>query len=135
MDTPEVALGVAIANALETQFFNPATLGGYLANQPLYTSDRLMELVAWIIEKQAQRHLLDKNTTSEGLWFAGELDKAVNQLQVDYVFDSLRLPNDNRNKKFIDSLPEPSGKGYEYDYLNQGRSSLPDAVAVLGDFL
>jgi len=131
MDTPEVKLSIEIANALEMQFFNPATVGGYLANQPIYTSDRLMELVAWVIEKMAQRNKAEQNTTSEGLWLAGELDKMMDKFQKEYVFDNLKLPRDSRNKEFIDSLPEPISKPYTYDYLNQGRSSLHDVTAVL----
>lgn len=92
METPERKLGIDIANAVETHWFNPATVGGYLAEQPHYTSDRIMELVLWVIEKQAQRHKAEQNSTSEGLWLANELDKVIDTYKKNFVFDNLKLP-------------------------------------------
>jgi hypothetical protein len=93
--TPEQKLADQIANAVEDHYFNPASIGRMLANQPTYTIDRIMELVLWIIEKQAKRHEveLEKNgTTSESLWLAHELDKLIDNYKKEYIFDNIKIP-------------------------------------------
>jgi hypothetical protein len=56
MKTKEQQIGELLANSVEDHFFNPAALGRYLAEQPIYTLDRIVEVVAWIVEKQAERY-------------------------------------------------------------------------------
>ncbi len=93
--TPEQKLADQIANAVEDHYFNSASIGRMLAEQPAYTTDRIMELVLWIIEKQAKRHELrleKSGATSESLWLAYELDKVINQYKMDYVFDNIKIP-------------------------------------------
>jgi hypothetical protein len=92
--TPEMKLAEQIANAVEDHYFNPATIGRMLADQPIYTTDRIMELVLWIIEKQARRHEVEslKGGTSESLWLANELDKVIDQYKETYVFDHIKIP-------------------------------------------
>ncbi len=48
MKNKEQQIGELLANSVEDHFFNPAALGRYLADQPLYTIARIMEVVAWI---------------------------------------------------------------------------------------
>lgn len=93
--TPEQKLADQIANAVEDHYFNPATIGRMLANQPAYTTDRIMELVLWIIEKQAKRHEVELErggATSESLWLANQLDKVIDKYKKQYIFDNIKIP-------------------------------------------
>jgi len=54
MASKEIKVGELLANSVEDHFFNPATLGYYLSQQPNWTIDRVMEVVCWIIEKNAR---------------------------------------------------------------------------------
>jgi len=94
MATPEQKLADQIANAVEDHYFNPAVIGRMLANQPIYTTDRIMELVLWIIEKQARRHEVEslKGGTSESLWLAHQLDTIIDKYKSTYVFDNIKIP-------------------------------------------
>ena len=92
MASKEIKVGELIANSVEDHYFNPATVGRYLAEQPYYTTDRVMELVLWVIEKQARRHDSENNQTSEGLWLAAELDKVVDKYKKKYKFENIHLP-------------------------------------------
>ena len=49
MKSVEQKLADDLANAVESHWFNPAIIGRLLANQPIYTTDRVMEMVAQII--------------------------------------------------------------------------------------
>ena len=53
MPSKEIKVGELLANSVEDYWFNPATLGHYLSQQPNWTIDRVMEVVCWIIEKNA----------------------------------------------------------------------------------
>lgn len=90
----ETKMGELIANSVEDHFFNPAMVGYYLANQPFYTLDRVMELVAWIIEKQARKHeeYQEQGRTTEGLWLAKELDNVIDKYKAKYKFENIKLP-------------------------------------------
>jgi len=94
MSSKELKVGEAIANAVEDHWFNPATIGRYLADQPYYTIDRILEMVTWIIEKQARRHELElvAGDSSEGLFLAYEIDKHIDKLKKQYVLDNVKLP-------------------------------------------
>ena len=90
----ETKLGEQISNLVEDHFFNPAQVGYYISQQPTYTVDRIMELIAWVIEKQARRYERDAGNTpvSEGLWLAAELDKVVDNYKAKYKFEHIKLP-------------------------------------------
>jgi hypothetical protein len=96
MNTKEGKVAEAIANAIEDHYFNPASVARYLSDQPHYTIDRVMELVVWIIEKEARKHEADwkHGTTSEGLFLAKELDLFVNKLTKKYDWKNLKLPQE-----------------------------------------
>ena len=53
-----------------------------------------MEMVAWIIEKQARRYddVVKSGVYSEGLWLAAELDKVVDNYKTKYKFEHIKLP-------------------------------------------
>lgn len=97
MMTPEQKLADQIANAVESHWFNPAVIGRMLANQPIYTLDKVMEMVAQIVRTQAQRADDESRNgrTSEGLFLAQELNKQIELLQHRYTFNTLKLPSRN----------------------------------------
>jgi hypothetical protein len=94
MKSKEQNVADVIANATEDHWFNPATVARYLSDQPHYTIDRVMELIAWVIEKEARRHEEDwkHGKSSEGLFLAKELDKKIEELAKQYKWENLKLP-------------------------------------------
>ena len=82
----------------ENHFFNPAIFGRGLADQPIYTTDRIMEMVAQIISHQAKRHKTEATNgrTSEGLFLAKELDRMLKHLTDTYKWNNLKLPQSNK---------------------------------------
>jgi hypothetical protein len=78
----------------ENHFFNPAIFGRVLSDQPLYTTDRIMEMVAQIISYQAKRYKTEATNgrTSEGLFLAKELDRMLIHLTDTYKWQNLKLP-------------------------------------------
>ena len=68
-----------VAN-LEHYWFNPALFANIIVNNnPLYTQDRLMELVKWVIKYQAKRFNdeWEHGQTSEGLMMASHLAEVI----------------------------------------------------------
>jgi hypothetical protein len=95
MQSKEHKVGELLANSLEDHFFNPAALGRYLAEQPIYTLDRIVEVVAWVIEKQARRYEREYNnggTVSEGLAVSYKLDQVIDKIKLKNNFDHIKLP-------------------------------------------
>ena len=94
MKTTETKLADQIANATEDHWFNPAVIGRLLANQPIYTLDRIMEMVAQIIRAQEIRHDVEwqNGRTSEGLFLAKELNKTVKLVAKKYKLENIKLP-------------------------------------------
>ena len=94
MASKEQKIGELLSNSVEDHFFNPAMVGHYISQQPYYTMDRVMELVAWIIEKQARRQddAIKGGVYSEGLWLASELDKVIDKYKAKYKFEHIKLP-------------------------------------------
>jgi len=95
MQSKEHKIGELLANSVEDHFFNPAALGRYLAEQPIYTLDRIVEVVAWVIEKQARRYereYQNNGTVSEGLAVSYKLDQVIDKIKLKNNFDHIRLP-------------------------------------------
>ena len=94
MKTPEQKVAEQIATLSENHWFNAATMGRYLSDQPIYTLDRIMELVAMIIHYQDLRHTTEGTAgrTSEGLFLANELNKTIKETKTKYKFNNLALP-------------------------------------------
>jgi hypothetical protein len=98
--TPEIKTAQDIANLAEDHWFNPAIMARYLIDQPYYTTDRIMELVAQIIKWGGRRHedeltpsgIYESNTSSEGLFLANELSKTLDKLNKIYVWENIKLP-------------------------------------------
>lgn len=94
MASKEIKVGELLANSVEDHFFNPATLGHYLSNQPHWTIDRIMEVVCWIIEKNARIYeaKAGHQEISEGLALAYKLDELVDRIKEANNFKHIKLP-------------------------------------------
>jgi len=95
MKSKEQQIGELLANSVEDHFFNPAALGRYLAEQPIYTLDRIVEVVAWILEKQARRYereMTEGGTVSEGLALSYKLDTLIDKIKINNNFNNVKLP-------------------------------------------
>lgn len=90
----EIKIANAIADLTENHWFNPAVLGRMLADQPIYTVDRVMEMVAQILHYQNQKYEAENQNgrTSEGLFLAKELNNQLKIAKTKYKFNNLSLP-------------------------------------------
>ena len=123
MKTKEEQIGELLANSVEDHFFNPAALGRYLAEQPIYTLDRIMEVVAWVIEKQARRYDREVETggmVSEGLAIAHKLDMVIDKIKITNDLKNIKLPITPKERaEFIKSLPKEQEQSYRYSWLHE----------------
>lgn len=123
MKNKEQQIGELLANSVEDHFFNPAALGRYLAEQPTYTIDRVIEVVAWIIEKQARRYereIENGGMISEGLALAYKLDEVIDKIKDKNTFEHVKLPITNgERKQLIANLPKPKETNYRYSWLHE----------------
>ena len=123
MKNKEQQIGELLANSVEDHFFNPAALGRYLAEQPTYTIDRVMEVVAWIVEKQAERYrreVANNGTVCEGLIIANMLDKVIDKIKVSNDLKSVQLPITPKERgEFVKSLPNVEETNYRYSWLHE----------------
>jgi uncharacterized membrane-anchored protein YjiN (DUF445 family) len=138
MKTKEHQIGELLANSVEDHFFNPAALGRYLAEQPIYTIDRIVEVVAWIIEKQAERYrreVANDGTVCEGLIIANHLDKVIDKIKITNELKSVQLPITPKERgEFVKSLPEVKEQSYKYSWLhetNNGSNATINVTPVL----
>lgn len=94
MASKEIKVGELLANSVEDHYFNPATLGYYLSQQPNWTIDRVMEVVLWIIEKNARVYedRAGNQMVSEGLILAYKLDQIVDRIKEANKFEHIKLP-------------------------------------------
>jgi len=123
MKTKEQQIAELLCNYSEDHFFNPASLGGFLADQPTYTLDRIMEVVAWVIEKQARRYereVENGGMVSEGLAIAYKLDQVIDKIKDKNTFNNVKLPITNQERKaIIDRLPKEKTGDYKYSWLHE----------------
>jgi hypothetical protein len=123
MKTKEEQIGELLANSLEDHFFNPAALGRYLADQPTYTIDRIMEVVAWVIEKQARRYdreVETNGTISEGLAIASKLDLVIDKIKEQNELKSVKLPITTKERRaIVKALPKAPEQSYRYSWLHE----------------
>jgi len=124
--TPEIKVAEQITNLTENHWFNPAVMGRYLADQPFYTTDRIMELVIQIIHWQGKRHideldgergLYNSGETSEGLFLANELSKHIDKLKQAYVWENIQMPVNPA--EVIKNLPKVETQSYRYSWLHE----------------
>ncbi len=118
MKSKELKLVDDLTNASDDRWFNPVIMGIALSNQPLYTVDRIMELVANIVRHNSMRYKTEweNGNTSEGLFLAKELNDKIVELIKQYRFDNLSLPKNP--KKVIADLPEPATV-QKYSWLHE----------------
>ena len=92
--SPEIKVAEQLTNLMDDHWFNPTIFGRYLAEQPLYTIDRVMEMVVSIISEQAKTYVLHltKGETTEGLLLANELNECIKAYQEDTIITNLKLP-------------------------------------------
>jgi hypothetical protein len=92
--TQETKLAEQLTNLMDDHWFNPTIFGRYLAEQPLYTIDRVMEMIASVISEQAKTYVLHKfrGETTEGLLLANELNECIKAYQEVNVISNLKLP-------------------------------------------
>ena len=92
--TPEIKVAEELTNLMDDHWFNPTIFGRYLAEQPLYTIDRVMEMVASVISEQAKVYELLRlqGSSSEGLLLANELNECIKAYQESNVISNLKLP-------------------------------------------
>lgn len=75
---PEQKLAEHIAESLDNVWFNPAIAANLLVNQyPLYTQDRLIDLIGEIVRQQSERfeQEWEGGQTSGGLILADHLNQ------------------------------------------------------------
>ena len=138
MKSKEHQVGELLANSVEDHFFNPAALGRYLAEQPIYTLDRVIEVVAWVIEKQARRYEREYNnggTVSEGLALAYKLDQVIDKIKLSSDFNNIKLPPTKQEQaEYVKSMPKVEEQSYRYSYLhetNNGPNATLNVQAVI----
>jgi hypothetical protein len=124
MKTPEQKVAEQLVNLTEDHWFNAASLARYITDQPYYTTDRIMELVAQIIKWGGRRHedeltpsgIYESNSSSEGLFLANELSRTLDELIKTYKWENLKLPVDS--KKVIAGLPKVAEQSYRHSWLH-----------------
>ena len=93
--SPEIKVAESLTNLMDDHWFNPTVFGRYLAEQPLHTIDRVMEMIASVISEQAKMYnvYLNRNETTEGLSLANELNECIKAYQEDNNLVNLKLPS------------------------------------------
>lgn len=93
--SPEIKVAESLVNLMDDHWFNPTIFGRYLAEQPLYTIDRVMEMIVSVISEQSKMYEIHKNRgeSSEGLMLANELNECVKAYQEDNKVNNLKLPS------------------------------------------
>lgn len=95
MKTPEIKVAESLVNLMDDHWFNATIFGHYLAQQPLYTIDRIMEMIVSVISEQAKMlHVYSiQGSSSEGLMLANELNECIKAYQEDNNLINLKLPS------------------------------------------
>ena len=123
MKSKERQIAELLCNSVEDHFFNPATLAGYLADQPTYTLDRIVEVLAWVIEKQARRYDREESRggmISEGLIISSKLDRVIDKIKESNDLQNVKLPITNEERReILDRLPKENERPYKYSWLHE----------------
>ncbi len=112
--TQEIKVAESLVNLMDDHWFNPTMFGRYLAEQPLYTIDRVMEMVVSVISEQAKMYTLYQNrdnSLSEGLLLANELNECIKSYQESNQLNNLKLPSRSYKVKREES-PVRQGFGW-----------------------
>ena len=113
--SPEIKVAESLVNLTDDHWFNPTMFGRYLAEQPLYTIDRVMEMVVSVISEQAKIYdvYLNRGTSSEGLLLANELNECIKAYQQDNNLNNLKLPSRSYKVKREEPLVRQSQFGWK----------------------
>jgi len=92
--TQEIKVAESLVNLMDDHWFNATIFGHYLAQQPLYTIDRIMEMIVSVISEQSKMlHVYSiQGSTSEGLLLANELNECIKAYQESNQLNNLKLP-------------------------------------------
>lgn len=126
--TKEQKLAYNIADSVEEHWFNSSIIGHILSDQPHFTIDRIMELVAQIIKHNAERYKGDLagGEVSEGLILANALQQSISDIKKSNEFNNLRLPREAN--QIIRELPEVQSNNNRYDWSKHNDKFLPFEV-------
>jgi hypothetical protein len=93
--TPEIKVAESLVNLMDDHWFNATIFGHYLAQQPIYTIDRIMEMIVSVISEQAKMlHVYsNQGSSSEGLMLANELNECIKAYQENNQLVNLKLPS------------------------------------------
>ena len=91
----EIKVAESLVNLMDDHWFNPTVFGRYMAEQPLHTIDRIMEMVVSVISEQAKVYdvHLNRGTSTEGLMLANELNECIKAYQESNQLNNLKLPS------------------------------------------
>ena len=128
--TTEIKIAEQLTNLMDDHWFNPTIFGRYLAEQPLYTIDRVMEMVVSIISEQAKTYALHKvrGESTEGLLLANELNECIKAYQEHTVISNLKLPKPTTYDRKIGDVKEST---YKYNWLHDEGNLVSDSLNVI----
>ena len=128
--TTEIKIAEQLTNLMDDHWFNPTIFGRYLAEQPLYTIDRVMEMVVSIISEQAKTYQLHKvrGESTEGLLLANELNECIKAYQEYTVISNLKLPKPTTYDRKIGDVKEST---YKYNWLHDEGNLVSDSLNVI----
>jgi len=130
MKTPEIKVAESLVNLMDDHWFNPTIFGRYLAEQPLYTIDRVVEMIVSVIselDKQSKIHQ-SRGESSEGLLLSNELYECVKAYQEITKLNNLKLPKPISYNRRIGEVKESS---YKYSWLHDEGNLSSDRLNVI----
>ena len=115
--TQEIKVAESLVNLMDDHWFNSTIFGHYLAQQPLYTIDRIMEMIVSVISEQSKMiHVYsNQGSTSEGLLLANELNECIKAYQESNQLVNLRLPSRSYKVK----REEPKERTYQFGWREE----------------
>ena len=127
--TVEIKVAEQLVNLTDDHWFNPTIFGRYMADQPVYTIDRVMEMLASVISEIDKVYELLKvsGTSSEGLLLANELNECIKAYMEVNVISNLKLP---KPVVYNRKIGEPNGSSYKYSWLHDEGNLSSDRLNV-----
>jgi hypothetical protein len=116
MKTQEIKVAESLVNLMDDHWFNATIFGHYLAQQPIYTIDRIMEMIVSVISEQAKMlHVYsNQGSSSEGLMLANELNECIKAYQENNQLVNLKLPSRSYKVK-----REVAEKQYQFGWRSE----------------
>lgn len=124
----EVKLVELMAEATDNHWFNPELVAQLLINYPIYTQDKIMDLVKEIIKLQALRYEreIQDEQTSEGLIWAARLNETIELYEplVQFVI------NVGHVRQIWQTLPEMSNVSFFHFDLRAKMPLYEEAIKI-----